>query len=94
MKDEDKAAIVQFLLKNYYIQENEALQQEVNYYQVVLFDKNRELVEAGQLLNESNHRIRSMQSDILYYQRLIAHLRNNEWIPVSAAAMRKENRKG
>ena len=80
MKDEDKANIVEFLLQNYYIKENEALQLQNNWYQVILFDKNRELSDAAQLLNEANRRISSMQSDILYYQRVIAAQRRNERI--------------
>lgn len=80
MNIEDKANIVEFLLKNYYIKENEALQLQVNYLQVLLFDKNRELDGAAELLSEANQRIASMQSDILYYQRVIAAHRRNERI--------------
>jgi len=80
MKDQDKANIVEFLLQNYYIKENEALQLQINWLQVILFDKNRELSEAAELLSEANRRISSMQSDILYYQRVIAAQRRNERI--------------
>lgn len=77
---EDKANIVEFLLKNYYIKENEALQEQINYLQVLLFDKNRQLAEGADLLSEANRRISSMQSDILYYQRVVAAQRRNERI--------------
>ena len=80
MNNQDKANIVEFLLQNYYIRENEALQQQVNWLQVLLFDKNKELREAGEVLNDANARIASMQSDILYYQRVIAAQRRNERI--------------
>ena len=80
MREEDKANIVEFLLKNYYIKENEALQLQINYLQVLLFDKNRELESGVELLAEANRRIASMQSDILYYQRVVAAQRRNERI--------------
>lgn len=80
MNNEDKANIVEFLLQNYYIKENEALQLQVNYLQVLLFDKNRELETAAELISDANNRIASMQSDILYYQRVIAAQRRNERI--------------
>lgn len=91
---EDKANIVEFLLQNYYIKENEALQLQVNYLQVLLFDKNRELETAR---SAANNRIASMQSDILYYQRVIAAQRRNERILIDRSGnhhLFRRNRNG
>ena len=97
MKDEDKVNIVEFLLQNYYIKENEALQEQVNYLQVLLFDKNRELETMADLLSEANRRIASMQSDIVYFQRVIAAQRRNERILIDRQGnhhMFRRNRNG
>jgi hypothetical protein len=97
MKDEDKVNIVEFLLQNYYIKENEALQEQVNYLQVLLFDKNRELETMADILSEANRRIASMQSDVVYYQRVIAAQRRNERILIDRQGnhhMFRRNRNG
>jgi predicted RNase H-like nuclease (RuvC/YqgF family) len=67
----DKQELVEFLLKNYYIQENEAQQLQINWLQVTLYNKNKEIESLSRNINQLNNTIARLQTDILYYQRLI-----------------------
>lgn len=71
MKEEDKAAIVEFLLQNYYIKENEAMDLQLNWYKVLNVDKTREIMNLTEALSNANRTIARLQSDVLYWQRLL-----------------------